>query len=375
VVLLAGARLDRIALAAPAAGQDALVVVSLRGGWDALSAVVPRQGDDQSHYLKARPTLGLRDSLDLDGRFGLNPALASLMPLWQAGRLAVIQAAGLQADIRSHFEAIASIEAGAAVRRSGWLGRYLATLGQTAGYPGIAIGAPSMALQGFPRTLTLQSVADLDFKLPREDLLARLYGGASSLDVSGREALKALQTARALAKHDYKPKKPYPDSEFCDRLREAARMIKCPELGVRALTVELDGWDTHTYQTDVLPLLLADLADGLLAFSEDLEGYPVTVVVISEFGRRLAENASGGTDHGHGSAMLVMGTSVQGGLYGRWPGLATEQLYDLEDLAVTTDYRDVLSEILSQRLGCCRLDKVFPDHGVAPTLGLFGPSG
>jgi uncharacterized protein (DUF1501 family) len=286
----------------------------------------------------------------------------------------VIPAAGLHDDSRSHFEAMASMEAGAAgARRSGWLGRYVASLSQTgAGYPAIAVGAPSMALQGYPRTLTLQSLADLDFRLPQESLLSRLYGGESELDGCGREALKLLGTARGLARQPYKPRRAYPDSEFCDRLREAARLIKSPELGVRALTLELEGWDTHAYQEDVMPELLADLAQGLLAFSEDLEDHPYTLVVLSEFGRRVAENASGGTDHGHGSAMLVMGPKVRGGVLGQWPGLARESLYDLEDLAVTTDYRQVLSEILSHRLGCASLELVFPDFKppVNP-LGLF----
>ena len=372
VALLAAARLDRIALAAPGPSSESLLVVSLRGGWDALSAVVPREGDDLAHYLKARPTLAVRDSLDLDGRFGLHPALRSLMPLWREGRLAIVPAAGLHDDSRSHFEAIASMEAGSPTRRSGWLGRYVASLPQATGYPAIALGsAPTLALQGYPRTLTLQTVADLDFKLPREDLLVQLYGGSTELDVCGREALKLLATARSLAKHPYKPRRAYPDSEFCASLREAARLLKAPDLGVRVLTVELDGWDTHAYQSEVFPGLLADLAQGLLAFSQDMEDHPVTLVVMSEFGRRLAENASEGTDHGHGSAMLVLGPAVHGGLRGSWPGLDREQLYDLEDLAVTTDYRQILVEILEQRMGCRQLPDVFPNFPTQAPLGLF----
>jgi uncharacterized protein (DUF1501 family) len=202
-------------------------------------------------------------------------------------------------------------------------------------------------------------------------LLTRLYGGGTELDGCGREALKLLTTARSLARHPYKPRRPYPDSEFCDRLREAARLIKSPELGVRAITIELEGWDTHADQQGVMPELLADLAQGLLAFSEDLDDRPFTLVVLSEFGRRVAENASGGTDHGHGSAMLVLGPAVKGSVLGRWPGLERESLYDLEDLAVTTDYRQVLSEILSRRMGRVDLAEIFPDFQPRSPIGLF----
>ena len=371
LALLAGARLSGLALAAPVPDpQDRLVILSLRGGWDSLTAVVPRGGEDRRLYLEARPTLGVRRSLDLNGAFGLHPALIRLYPRWQAGQLAVVLAAGISgSDSRSHFESIASMETGATSRRGGWLGRYLNTLPGTAGFPGLALGAPSLALQGFSSTLTLNSLADLDFQLPREDLLVSLYAGADPLQRSGAVALQALRTARKLARQPDRLRPTYPDSEFGLSLREAARLLSCRELGVRALTLELDGWDSHTEQAEVVPALLSDLAEGLATFLDDMQGQSVTVVVLSEFGRRLAENASGGTDHGHGSTMLVLGESIRGGLYGQWPGLAKEQLFDLEDLQVTCDYRRVLGELLAQRMGCRNLESVFPGSPLLPPLG------
>lgn len=368
LALLAGARVSGLALAAPTHLQQRLVVISLRGGWDALSAVVPRFGQDQRHYLEARPTLGVRKSLDLNGAFGLHPALGRLLPLYRGGQLVVVLAAGVAGtDSRSHFESIATIESGSGERRSGWLARYLQSLPATSGFPGLALGAPSLALQGFDSTLTLDSLADLDFRLPREDLLVQMYSGEQPLQRSGYQALQALRSARQLARRPYRPRRAYPESEFGQSLQEAARLLDCRDLGVRALTLELEGWDTHTDQAEVVEALFTDLAEGLATFLEDVSG--VTVVVVSEFGRRLAENGGGGTDHGHAASMLVLGDRLRGGIYGDWPGLAKDQLYDLEDLQVTCDYRRVFWEILSAQMGCGEQQAVFPGMPAMAPLG------
>jgi uncharacterized protein (DUF1501 family) len=377
LMALASARLTGFALSPQQHQADTLVVVSLRGGWDALNVIVPRDGADRSFYLKARPNLSLKQllPLDHDGQFGLHPSLAPLMPSWKSDQLAVVLATGSNNDSRSHFEATASMEAAATVRTTGWLGRYLSEL-PAQGFPAISVGAPSAALRGYSQSLTVESLSEMDFHLPNEGLLSQLYSepglsAGKGLSAAAQQSLQGLKLARKLARRAYRPKVDYPESEFGQRLAEAARMIKCRDLGVRALTVELDGWDTHSQQAEPLALLLDDLANGLAAFGEDLSGYPVTVVVISEFGRRLVENASGGTDHGRGSAMLVLGEKVKGGVFGRWPGLKKEQLFDLEDLAVTTDYRTVLSEILAERMNCNCLDAVFPQYGRSAPLGLF----
>ncbi|MBS2040479.1 DUF1501 domain-containing protein [bacterium] len=363
--LLAGVRLSGLAWAspAPAPKPQRLVLVSLRGGWDALNVVIPR-GQDQKYYLQARPNLGLRQSLKLDDCFGFNPALRQLHSLWGERRLAVVVATGLTSlQTRSHFESIASIESASAGGGNGWLARYLQTL-PGKDFAGLAVGAPSLALQGYSGTLTLDSLADLDFQLPREDLLLRLYGQ----DSAGR-ALEALRLGRRLARKQVSAD--YPESEFGARLREASRMLRCPELGVRALTLELDGWDTHIDQAPRLEGLLEELDSGLGAFARDLQGQGVTVVLMSEFGRRLAENGAVGTDHGHGSVMLVLGDGVVGGIYGSWPGLAKEQLYDLQDLQVTCDYRRVLWEVLSVGMGCCEAQAVFPGAGKLEPLNFM----
>lgn len=366
LMALAATRVQGLAMT-PGASTGQLVVLSLRGGWDALSVVFPNRGQDWQVYRTARPGLARESGPELSG-FSLHPALS---PLWKQGQLGVVLATGLKAGVRSHFEAIATMEAGEVRRRTGWLGRYLHSLTQDSGYPGVSLGTASLALQGYPRTLTLDSLADLDFQLPAEGELAQLYAGPGDLQRAGREALVALQQARKFARQSNPCEGHYPDTELAGSLRETARLLRCPELGVRVVTLEMDGWDTHSSQAEVLPELLGDLATSLVAFLDTMQSPNLTVVVMSEFGRRLSENASGGTDHGHGSVMLVLGQGVRKGLHGRWPGLAKEQLYDLEDLEVVTDYRDVLGQVLTHRLGCRDLTPVFPGWTPSAPLDLW----
>lgn len=341
---------------------DVLVVISLRGGWDSLSAFVPQ---DDPIYHAARPNLAVTEALDFSRHLGLHPALAPLLEIYQASRLAVVPSAGLFQESRSHFQATAWMEGGRPGRAaaSGWLSRWLHQLElEPGGFPALSLGFPSQSLQGFPRTVALDDLDELSFRLLREDLAPSL------LDEPSRHALEALTLARRVAERPECSEVEYPDTDFGWQLSEAARMIRCPELGVRVVTLELEGWDTHSDQCDVLESLFTDLSEGLRAFSEDTANSPVTTVVMSEFGRTVAENASLGTDHGRGSAMLVMGDGVRGGLYGPWPGLEGR-----EDLEVTVDYRSVLGELLTQRLGCARLQAVFPDWDDYRPLGLASP--
>ncbi|MEW6280458.1 MAG: DUF1501 domain-containing protein [Candidatus Eremiobacterota bacterium] len=362
--IVAAGAVGRAVVAAPQRAE-VLVVVSLRGGWDSLSVVVPRDGADRRLYERARPNLQVpvRSTLDLNGQLGLHRVLQPLL-----GRLAVVPAAGLNRDTRSHFQATAWLESGTPGRsdsNTGWLTRFLAhSKGQ---FPAVAVGLPGQDLQGFGRVLSLYELEELDFTLPGEDRLAAL------LDAPDGQALRSLKAARRLARWPYRPGPgvAYPETDFAFSLCEAARMIKCPELGVRAVTLSLDGWDTHSDQEDQVAELLVDLGGGLRAFADDLEGLPVTIVVLSEFGRRLAENASLGTDHGHAAAMLVLGHGVRPGVYGPWPGLGKDRLHDLEDLAVTVDYRSVLAEVL--RLDGPGIDRVFPGFRPSPPLGLVDP--
>lgn len=352
----------RLVLASPLPRTDVLVVLSLRGGWDSLSAFVPL---DDPAYREARPNLAVPDPLELEGPLGLHPALAPLGELYRAGNLAIVPAAGLSQESRSHFQATAWMEGGLPGRSapSGWLARWLGQLTLPGGgFPALALGPPTQATQGFHRLVSFDDLDDLDFRLIREDLAPRL------MDVPSRTALEALRTARQLADRPGRSRVDYPDTDLGWQLSQAARLIQYPELGVRAVTLELDGFDTHSDQAGQLEELFADLAASLRAFSQDLDGAGVTTVVMSEFGRTLAENASQGTDHGRGGAMLVLGPKVRGGIYGSWPELAHSEV-----LEVTVDYRDVLAEVLGRRMGCRDLAAVFPGRPDSRLLGLAPP--
>lgn len=372
---------------------DVLVVVFLRGAADVLNMVVPH---GEAAYYAARPLLGIprpdhasapkaARTLDLDGFFGLHPALGGLLPAWQAGHLAIVHACGAPDESRSHFRAMELMERGVEDERgpaSGWIGRHLATLNTDNRSPLRAIGLGPLT----PRSLTgavpataLRSIGDFHLGGDARRLehmraaLSALYAGAGPLEVVGRETLATLRALEGLDPAGYRPARDarYPESEFGLSLKQVAQLVKA-EVGLEVAAVDLGGWDTHFAQggsEGLMAGLLRDLGDGLAALHADLFDHAdrLTVVVMSEFGRRLTENASLGTDHGHGSALFLLGGQVVGGqVHGRWPGLAEGQLVGPGDLAVTTDYRDVLAEVCLKRLNNPRLEEVFP--GYAPNL-------
>lgn len=372
---------------------DTLVVVFLRGAADALNLLVPH-GEDQ--YYALRPTLGIARpdqrsvdasarALDLDGFFGLHPALAPLLQPWRAGHLAVVAACGAPDESRSHFKAMALMERGVSDETgpgSGWLGRHLATLDTGNHSPLRAIGFGAVtprSLAGEVPVAALQSI--LDFHLQAEaQLIAQFkaaltasYGSPSAerLREIGQETLAAVEVLQALDPDRYRTPVTYPTSDFGQALKQVAMLVKA-EVGLEVAAVDLGGWDTHMVQggaTGLLAGLAADLASGLSAFYTDMVDRlgALTVVVISEFGRRVAENASLGTDHGHGGALWVLGGQIAGGrVHGRWPGLAPDQLIGPGDLAITTDYRDVLGEIVARRLNNPQLQAVFPGYSPQP---------
>ncbi|MBL8056213.1 MAG: DUF1501 domain-containing protein [Anaerolineales bacterium] len=399
IAAMAGARLTRLAFAASATANDEiLVVVFLRGGWDALNVVPPLAGPDRALYEQARPNLrvaaaGPGAALSLDGQFGLHPSLAALYPLYQAQRLAVVHAVGLTTDTRSHFDAMQFMELGTPgvkTTATGWLTRHLQTaanLPPNVVFPALSAGGTTaMSLLGTADAVAMSSPSgfrlDGAWNLIDEQraALRDLYtpGDLSDwLRRAGTETLDTIDLVEQSALGTYIPANgaQYPAGSFGDNLRAVAQLIKM-DLGLQVATVDLGGWDTHEYQGDnaggYLAERLQELALGLAALYTDLDGgcgqgyaRRTTVVVMSEFGRRLRENANHGTDHGHGSAMFVLGGSVRGGhVYGGWPGLATGQLYDGYDLAVTTDYRRVLSDILTRRLGqpTANLSAIFPGY-------------
>jgi uncharacterized protein (DUF1501 family) len=386
---LAGAMLDtRLAFAAdPAYRGDVLVLLSLRGGFDGLSAVVPA-GDPA--YYAARPDIAVPRSqlIGGDGYFGLHPALAPLLPYWRSGRLGAVQAVGQPAPNRSHFAAMEELERAAPGTsiRTGWLDRMLGGLGATDPFSGVSVGSamPARLFAGPSPNVGLTSVDA--FKLsgeaanrPVAATMAALYAGAPEpLAATTGQMLGALATTAALQTAGYTPANGavYPDTDLGKALSDVARLIKA-DVGLLSATVDSGDWDMH--ENLGAPVAgkkmhdhLAALATALAAFAADLGPAGlgrVTLITVSEFGRRVGQNGSRGLDHGYGNAMLVLGGHVKGGkVYGRWPGLAPAKLVD-GDLAVTTDYRAVIGEILRTRCGVRDVAAVFP--GVtASTLGL-----
>ncbi len=393
IAALAGARLTNLAYAAQDNPADTLVVVFLRGGWDALNVVPPLAGEDRGFYEKARPGVKISDRslINLNDQFGLHPALAPLHDLYQDGKMGIVHAVGLNYDTRSHFDAMEFIELGTPGSKSttsGWITRHLQS--DPGGVSGLlpAISSPTQpsALLSYTPTVSLSNISDLSqwdngLVTEQQSVLRTLYQGDTLLHRVGTRTLDAVQALAPLVQQEYSPANGarYSDDELGTQLKTVARLIKM-EAGLKVATVDFGGWDTHEYENDgeggYLGGMLSSLGQNLAGFYQDLDsGYTnrLSLVVISEFGRRLAQNDSHGTDHGHGSVMLALGGNVNGGqVHGPWPGLATDQLYDRADLAVTTDYRQVLSELLLNRLRNPNIETIFPGYGASYSpLGLF----
>ena len=389
IASMAGARLTNLSFAQDDNPSDTLVVVFLRGGWDALNVVPPLQGDDRGFYEKARPNLRITDLLPLNDQFGLHPALGPLHDLYQAGKMGIIHAVGLDHDTRSHFDAQEFIELGTPGSKnttSGWITRHLQETGVSSILPVVSTAGQPTSLLNFVPTVSVNSPSDFsqwgnDLVGSQQNALRQMYKGGTLLHQAGARTLDALGIISPLTEQEYQPSNgaSYNDDELGQQLKTIAQMIKL-DAGLRVATVDFGGWDTHEYETDgnggYIGDMLSQLASGLANFYLDLDsGYTdrLSVVVISEFGRRLVQNESYGTDHGHGSVMLTLGGSVNGGqVFGTWPGLHNDQLYDHADLAVTTDYRQVLSELISKRLGNSNIENIFPGFsGKYNPLGIY----
>ncbi len=385
---LAGARLTNVAFAQQGSPTDTLVVVFLRGGWDALNVVPPRDGDDRGYYENARPDIKITDLLPLNDQFGMHPALAPLHGLYQAGKMAVVHAVGLNYDTRSHFDAMEYIELGTPGSKSttsGWITRYLQGTGAASILPALSTsGAPSSLLNFVP-TVNLNDPGDFSqwdngLAVSQQTALRQMYSGETLLHRAGLRTLDSLGIVSPLVGQEYQPSNGavYNDDEISQQLKTVARMIKL-DTGLRVATVDYGGWDTHEYETDgnggYIANQLGNLASGLSNFYLDLDsGYTdrLSVVVLSEFGRRLVQNEDYGTDHGHGNVMFTLGGGVNGGqVYGAWPGLHNDQLYDHADLAITTDYRQVLSELLARRLGNADVASIFPGYTPTSDMGIY----
>ena len=355
--------------------RQTLVVVFLRGGADGLNLVAPLE-DDGYHRSRPRIAIGKQEAVPLDGFFGLNPLLKRLEPAYQEGALAIVHAAGSEDDTRSHFEAQDLMEHGG-ITGGGWLGRFLrlqtkATSGPLAA---VALGkAIPECLRGAPAATVLQSLDDFSLGNQRTRLaqaLGKLYGMQTDVLASaGRDTLEALQRVEQLRRTAYQPSNgaDYGSDDFSRGLVQIARLIKS-RVGLQAASVDLGGWDSHFSQGTLMDPLMTRLARGLSAFYQDLgaEMNHATVVVMTEFGRRVEENSAFGTDHGRGSVMFVMGSGIKGGrVLGKWPGLSREVLEGPGDLPVTTNYRNVLAPILQRHGAGDRLNQVFPDFALDP---------
>jgi uncharacterized protein (DUF1501 family) len=374
--------------------HDVLVCVFLRGGVDGVSAVVPFGDDD---LYRSRPTLAIAppgsagsSARDLDGFFGLHPSLAPLHGIFQDGSLAIVHAVGSPDDTRSHFDAMDFMERGTPgqkVLKSGWIARHLAShhTGNPSPFRAVSLGPSIPASMRGPISATaLRSIADFHLKgdpteaASFQQVMHSLYAGAGLLGAQADRTFGAIEQLAQANPLQYQPRHgaSYPATDFGLALRQTAQMLRA-EVGLEVACLDIGGWDTHEGQgasAGRLADLLTGLAAGLEAFHTDLQDEMgrVTLVVMTEFGRRLAENASEGTDHGRATVMFAMGAGVEGGrVHGSWPGLAPENLEPPGDLAVTTDFRTVLSELLVQRLGNSRLGDVFPGFAPPPFLGVF----
>ena len=365
---------------------DVLVCIFQRGAMDGLNAVMPYT---ENAYYDNRPTIAIpppksgddASAIDLDGYFGLHPALRSFKDSWDAGQLAIVHAAGSPDPSHSHFDAMDFMERGTPGEKripTGWLGRHLQITAGQNDSPFRAVGFGSMlqtSLRGPVSATVLQSIAEFHLQGKPDALtqfqkaLADMYSGSDALATEGQTTFEAINMLTKLNPTQYQPASgsKYPEGPFGLGLMQVAQLIKA-DVGLEVACVDIGGWDTHAAEGGAdgyMARLLQELGDGLAAFYTDLRDRlaNVTVVTMSEFGRRVKENASGGTDHGHGNVMFVLGGGVAGGkVYGDWPTLAQDHLDGPGDLAITTDFRDVLGEIVQKRLTNDKINEVFPNH-------------
>jgi len=369
--------LQRAAYAAGSPRKKVLVAIFQRGAVDGLNVVVPH-GD--KHYAGLRPNIAVKDSLDLDGFFGLHPALAPLKPIYDAKQLAIIQAVGSPDPTRSHFDAQDYMESGTPGRKStsdGWLNRALPAEAKASPVRAVSMGTSlARALRGSNAAVALKTVDGFEI---RDPAFEAMYAGTVDkvMGGAGKETFEALKLMESIRKQPYTPANgaQYPNSALGQSLSQIARLIKA-DVGLEVAFADMGGWDTHANEPAQLQNLLTQFGAALAAFHRDMEGglEDVSVVTMSEFGRTAKENGARGTDHGHANAMFACGGGVKGGkVYGDWPGLGPDQLYQQRDLAMTTDFRDVLGELVARHLGgAAPIAKVFPGYTNPKFRGLVG---
>ncbi|MEO5589203.1 MAG: DUF1501 domain-containing protein [Gemmatimonadaceae bacterium] len=383
------------------AGKKTLICLFQRGAADALNIVVPH--GDKSYY-DLRPSIAIprpaglsrtisRDAaIDLDGFFGLHPALAPFKPLYDRGLLAPVHAVGSPSATRSHFDAQDYMETGTPDVKGtadGWLNRYLAVKGtcdECKPNPFRAVSLTQQTpriMEGASEVVAMNSLSEFTVRATgsQADRLESLYrtGSVDLVHGAGAEMFEAVKMLKAADPQKYKPENgaEYPRSQFGQRLLQIAQLIKAG-VGLEVAFADVGGWDTHVNQGSTSGQLanrLGDFATSIAALVTDLGDRmnDVMILSMSEFGRMARENGSRGTDHGHAGALFVIGSEVKGGkVHGKWPGLAPEQLFEGRDLALTTDFRSVFSEVITHHLGATRLDRIFPGFAAkqAGSLGI-----
>jgi uncharacterized protein (DUF1501 family) len=370
--------------------RKTLIAIFQRGAVDGLNVVVPF---GESSYYDARPSIaipkpaaGNQDAaINLDGFFGLHPAMTALKPLWDSKRLAIVHASGSPDNTRSHFDAqdyMESATPGVKSTPDGWLNRYLQSNKDEQNSPFRAVSLTSQmprVLQGRAEVLAMSNLSNFAIRGGKSS--AVVQGGfeaiysrdkTEALAETGRETFAAVNYLKQVNPAQYKPENgaEYPRGAFGTSLLQIAQLIKAG-VGLEIAFTDIGGWDTHVNQGNARGQLanrLQEFSGGLAALCQDLGERmdDVVVLTMSEFGRTVRENGNRGTDHGHANAMFVMGNSIRGGqVYGKWPGLKSDQLYEGRDLALTTDFRDVFGELATKHLHAPDLKSIFPGYATS----------
>ena len=375
--------------------RKTLIAIFQRGAVDGLNMIVPY---GERNYYELRPSIAIpkpaagnaEAALDLDGFFGLHPAMASLKPFWERKQLAIVHASGSPDNTRSHFDAQDYMESATPGRKGtpdGWLNRYLQSktdsqhslfraVSMTQTMPRILQGsAPTLAisnLNDFAIRAGMSSANVQDgFEAIYEQTVNDVLGG------TGKETFAAVNYLKQVNPGQYQPENGavYPRTAFGNSLFQIGQLLKA-QVGLEVAFTDIGGWDTHVNQGNArgqLALRLQDFSNGIAALATDLGKRmdDVVILTMSEFGRTVRENGNRGTDHGHANAMLMIGNNVQGGkIHGAWPGLKNDQLYEGRDLALTTDFRDVFAAIAKKHLGTKNLQAVFPGYSISKSLNL-----
>ncbi len=374
-----------------------LIAIFQRGAMDGLNAVIPYAEQD---YYNLRPSLAVprpnggqvtqpnqAPAIDLDGFFALHPSLAPFKPIYDSGQLAIIHAVGSPDSTRSHFDAqdyMESATPGVKSTTDGWLNRYLQSNDDAKASPfrAVAMG-PNMprAMQGKASAIAMNNINDFTIRAGGGEMGQAVQGGFEAMYAqavndalrdTGKETFEAVKLLKRVNPTQYQPAPGivYPRGQFGERLKQIAQLIKS-DIGLEVAFTDIGGWDTHANQGSSLGQLanrLTELSSGVSALYADLKDRADDVVILTmtEFGRTARENGNRGTDHGHASVMFALGGRVKGGkVYGRWPGLKSNQLYEGRDLAITTDFRDVFAELAKNHLGAANLNTIFPGYQVS----------